>query len=527
MQGLNKGKKTALIWAGAILAGFILCGCIVNAVAKHQLRTAVAQIPGADIQIGKIHLSLLAGNLELKHVDLSIRDTTDAGPDLEGRIKAIQLKHVHWFRLLKGEARADRLLLREPDIRLLLKAPKAEEPDSAQTQESFLKKVSLAEFRVEKGRIGLRSKADSTRVSAQDLHVSVSEIDLNFPEAVFAFNDSTYRVSVDSLDFRDALALTRYQVGHLATADAGPVEAWNLHLYNCVKPEEVAERMGKVAAMWFDVKLDTLSTSALNIPRMLNGKRVAIDHIHLAGTEATILQDDRYPPAVPYATIQEGINAVEWPLQLNHIDAHLDTFTFIWETTHVNRGAYPMHKVFVDISSVSNAPGNVMTMNVKAGRPNHSRLTMTLSTKNDKRESTKGTLKILGLEASKLDAFTRPLFGATVQANFHQMDCSFKGDKNQLDADFCMIYDHLSVKAWGDKSAPVQFVAQNSGLATFLANLLLPKANPSSPGKEPKEVEFSFTRNPMQPYPAYLVQSVTGGMLHTLLPGGKVRSSKK
>ena len=130
MQGLNKGKKTALIWAGAILAGFILCECIVNAVAKHQLRTAVAQIPGADIQIGKIHLSLLAGNLELKHVDLSIRDTTDAGPDLEGRIKAIQLKHVHWFRLLKGEARADRLLLREPDIRLLLKAPKAEERPS-------------------------------------------------------------------------------------------------------------------------------------------------------------------------------------------------------------------------------------------------------------------------------------------------------------------------------------------------------------------------------------------------------------
>ena len=527
MQELSKGKKKALIWTVSILAGVVLCGGIVNAVAKRQIRLALANIPGAEVYIDRIHLSLLAGNVELKNVAFALRDTTDAGPDIEGNVASVQLKRVHWSRLVKGEARADRLFIRKPDARVLLKAPQAEKPDTARAEESFLKKVSLAEFKVEDGKVQLRSKADSTRASAQNINFSVSEIDLNFPEAVFAFNDSTYRVSVDSLDYRDAPALTRYQVGHLSTADAGPVEAQDLHLYNCVRQEEVAERMGKVAAMWFDTRLDTLSTSAVNIPRMLNGKRVDIGNIHIVGTTATILQDDRYPPEVPYATMQEGINAVDWPLQINHIDARLDTFTFIWETTHVNRGTFPMHKVFVDITSVSNAPDNVMTLAVKAGRPNHSRLNMGLSIKNNKREATKGTLKILGLEASKLDSFTRPLFGATVQANFHQIDCTFNGDKNQLKADFCMIYDHLTAKAWDDASAPIQFVAMNSGLATFLANLILPKANPSSPGREPKEVEYSFKRNPMQPYPAYLVQSVTNGMLHTLLPGGKIRSSKK
>ena len=216
-----------------------------------------------------------------------------------------------------------------------------------------------------------------------------------------------------------------------------------------------------------------------------------------------------------------------WPLQINHIDARLDTFTFIWETTHINRGAFPMHQVFLDIKSVSNAPKNVMELAMKAGRPNHSRLNMTVSIKNDKQETTKGTMKILGLEASKLDSFTRPLFGATVQANFHQMDCKFKGNKDQMTSEFCMVYDHLTVKAWDDDSAPIRFVAENSGLATFLANLVLPKANPSTPGKAPKQVETSFERNPMQPYAAYLVQGLTTGMLHTMLPGGKVRPTKK
>ena len=524
MQELNKKARKALLWTAVILASI---GGILNIVARQQLKSALNAIPGTEVQIGRVHRSLLAGNVTLKDVTFALRDTTDAGPDIEGNIQSIKLQHVRWFRLFKGEACAKRLLIREPVAQVLLKAPKEEKPDTTQSQESFLKKVSLAELKVEDGNVQLRSKADSTRVSAQKINFSVSEIALNLPENAFEFNDSTYRVALDSLDYRDAQGLTRYEIGHLATYDAGPVEAQAMHLYNCVQPEEVAERMGKVSAMWFDVKLDSLSTSALNIPRMLNGKRIDIDNIRLAGTEATIFQDDRYPPAVPYATLQEGLNAVEWPLQINHIDARLDTFTFIWETTHINRGAFPMHRLQVSVNSVSNAPNNVMEMTVKAGRPSHSRLVLAMTVRNDKRETTQGEMHIYTLEASKLDAFTRPLFGATVQANFHQMDCKFKGSKRQMTSDFCMVYDHLSVKAWGDANAPVKFVAQNSGLATFLANLILPKANPSTPGKEPKQVEFTFERNPMQPYPAYLVQNLTGGMLHTMLPGGKVRPTKK
>jgi len=39
-------------------------------------------------------------------------------------------------------------------------------------------------------------------------------------------------------------------------------------------------------------------------------------------------------------------------------------------------------------------------------------------------------------------------------------------------------------------------------------------------------VEYTFERDPMKPYPAYLIQSVTLGMLHTVLPGGKIKKKK-
>lgn len=524
MQELH---KKILIWAAALIAGFALCGGIINLVAKQQLRAALADMPGAQITIGKVHLSLLAGNVELEDVAFALRDTAGAGPDIEANIKSLKLQHIRWFRLFKGEAGARRLLIREPVAKVLLKTPQKEEPDTTEVQESFLKKLSLAELKVEDGQVSLCSQADSTRASAQKINVSVRGIALDLQEENYAFNDSLYSMALDSLDFRDAPGLTRYQIAHLATADAGPIEALGIHLYNCVPQEAVAERMGKVAAVWFDVKLDTLSTSAVNLPRMVRDKRIAIDDVSVAAKEVTIFQDDRYPPAVPYASTQEGINAVPLPLQISHVGASLKTFTFIWETTHVNHGALSMQQIAVSVNSVSNTPDNVMDMTMKAETAGQGHVALSLSTRNDKRETTHGEIHASHLDPSKLDSFMRPLFGATAQGNFHRIDSRFTGDKNHMTSNFCMVYDNLAVKAWNDVNAPIKFIAQNSGMVTFLANLALPKANPAMPGKEPKQVETHYDRNPMQPYAVYLAQCLTTGMMYTMLPGAKVHAKNK
>ena len=533
--------KKALLCLVIVVAFFAVCDLVLSRVAASQLRTALANVPGVQIEFKRVNLALLSGNLEVRGVDITLQDSTKLGPELEGHIEAIKLQNLCLFSLLKGEAHARRLLIRGPQAKLVLpsvkaskakkakKAKKAEKPDTAKasSDSSFLKKVSLSEIRLENGSIDLSRRKNPMKVHARNLTLSVRDLGFLLAENQVEYNDSCYCVSVDSLDFTDEMGLTRYQIGHLATANAGPVEALALHLYNCVAKEEVAERMGKVSAVWFDAKLDSLQTSAINIPRIAKEQKVDIESIRLSGPDIVLLQDDRYPPAVPYPTFQEGLNTVKMPIKIQQINAHVEKFTFMWETTHINRGTFPLHKLSVNVNSASNAPGNTMTLNIKSGEKASSHMQLSLSVKNDKAESTQGKLQVYQLDGDRLDPFIRPLFGATIQADIHQIDSNFKGDKTKMTGEFCMLYDGLKLKAWNDKTAPYQIIAQNSGFITFLANIIAPDANPSAPGKEPKRVELAFQRDPMVPYPAYIIQSLTNGMLKTVLPGGAVHKTKK
>ena len=544
MKVSNKTLKKALLCIVIVVAFFAVCDLLLSRIATGQLRKALADIPGAQIEFKKVNLALLAGNLAVEGVEITLIDSTLSEPLVEGRIEVIKLEGMSLLRLLKGEAHARRLLIRGPEAKLTLppkqaakarksaksgKNSKASQNDTTQASpdSSFLNKVSLSELRLEKGKIDLSQLKGSMKFHTQNIECSVCDLGFVLAEKRVEYSDSCYRLSLDSLDFTDEMGLTRYQIGHLATANAGPLEALNLHLYNCVAKEVVAERMGKVAAVWFDAKLDSLQTGAINIPRMAKEQRINIASIRISGPDIVLMQDDRYPPAVPYPTFQEGLNSVKIPISIQQIDARVDKFTFMWETTHVNRGTFPLHKLRLSVNSASNAQGNVMKMNIRSGQKSGGRMKLALSVRNNKAESTQGKLEIYDLDGARLDPFIRPLFGATVQTDIHQIDATFKGDKSKMTGNFLMLYDGLNLKAWNDKTAPYQIIAQNSGFITFLANIIAPDSNPAGPGQEPKSVELAFQRDPMLPYPAYIIQSLTNGMLKTVLPGGSVHKTQK
>ena len=525
---MNKTLKITLICVAAVLAVLLIGKTIVRHVAVKNVRAALENVPGARIQFQDLSFSLLAGNVGLRDVEFELSDSTVSGQKIEGSIHAIELEGIKLRRLLKGEARARCLLIKKPVIRVTLdeKAPEAPEDTAISADASFLRQVFLSELKVEKGSIGLQSLNNSTKASVQNLGFSLKDIEVLPADKKVEFNDSSYHVSLDSLDFIDPDGLNRVQIAHLSTSEAGPVQARGMHLYNCVPMEAVAEKMGKVAAMWYDVQLDSLLTSEINLPRLAREKNIEIKSISVSGPKAVIFQDDRYPPAVPYPTMQEGINAVEMPLHIQEINAHFKDFSFIWETSKVNRGSIPMQNVRVALTSVSNAKDNVMGMTITSRLTGKGRLNMMVSTRNNHAETTTGKITASDLDASRMDSFLRPLFGVTAQANMQKIDCTFKGNKTKMAGDFCMIYNNLTVKAWDDKTAPFQIVAQHSGAINFLANVALPDSNPKIKGKDPKRVNIEFERDPMQPYPAYLIQCMTNGMLKTVLPGGAIKKAQ-
>lgn len=526
--------KKILIGILVAVAVLAACGFVLSQIAEHKLHKLLAEdIPGAQIDFRKASLSPILGNLEFRDIKISFCDSTGTLPQVQGSIDAIRLENLRWRSFAQGEARAKRLVIRGPKARLVLPENTAEkeseevDEDSTAFESSFLKKVSLSEIKVENAAIDLRSQTDSLKVNVQNMGFSVHDINVLLAENTVEYNDSCYSFSLDSLFYADAPGLSCIKVGHLATRDAGPVEGLGIHLYNCVPMETVAERMGKVTAVWYDVNLDSLCTSPINIPRMAKAERVDVESIRVSSPGIVLFQDNRYPPAVPYTTMQEGLNAVELPLHIGQVEVNVKKFNFIMETTHINRGSIAMDDLHVAIKSISNAPNNVMGLSVRYGNKKTGTMNLAVNIHNDKHETTTGELHVRGLDASRMDNFIRPLFGATARADIHQIDGTFKGNKDEMTEEFCMQYENLSIQAWNDETAPFKIMAKNSGAVTFLANLVLPSANPSKPGKEPKSVQVSFKRDVMQPYPAYLVQNLTMGMLRTVLPGGSIKKDNK
>ena len=355
--------------------------------------------------------------------------------------------------------------------------------------------------------------AQGASLTAQKVHLSLLKGNLEIRGLEFAFQDSTSNTGLTG-SF-DALKLSHIHWGGLfkKTARFSDFTAENGEIGIDSRKDHVK------------VTLHGLNACACDIRYLFkehDNSCIEIDSIKVSGDKAVLFQDYRIPPSAQFPTIQESINAIGRPININSVNACFKAFSFILETTNINRGILPMHNVQVAVNSVSNSPDNVMDVNLKTGLPGKSRMDFSLKIHNDKPESTTGKYLLLDLDATKLDGFVRPLFGATVGADVHSIGCSFTGDKSGMNSRFCMQYNNLKVHAWDDSSAPYRIVADNSGIVNFLANLVLPNANPIAPGKEPKEVEYTFKRDPMRTCPEYLLQSAIYGAMHTILPGSRI-----
>ena len=111
---MNKTLKITLICVAAVLAVLLIGKTIVRHVAVKIVRAALENVPGARIQFQDLSFSLLAGNVGLRDVEFELSDSTVSGQKIEGSIHAIELEGIKLRRLLKGEARARCLLIKNP-----------------------------------------------------------------------------------------------------------------------------------------------------------------------------------------------------------------------------------------------------------------------------------------------------------------------------------------------------------------------------------------------------------------------------
>ena len=88
----NKIVKRVLIGVAIVVAVVAVGGMVLSRVASKKLHTALADIPGVRIDFKGMNFSPILGNLEFRDVEIAIQDSTNAGPQIEGRIEAIKLE---------------------------------------------------------------------------------------------------------------------------------------------------------------------------------------------------------------------------------------------------------------------------------------------------------------------------------------------------------------------------------------------------------------------------------------------------
>ena len=126
----NRIIKRVVIVLAIVVAVVAVGGVVASRVAAKKLHKVLADIPGARIDFKGVSFSPILGNLEFRDVEIAIADSTNAGPSIQGSIEAIKLERLSWKSLTHGEASAKRLVIREPEIQVVLtgKAPEKRSP---------------------------------------------------------------------------------------------------------------------------------------------------------------------------------------------------------------------------------------------------------------------------------------------------------------------------------------------------------------------------------------------------------------
>lgn len=378
--------------------------------------------------------------------------------------------------------------------------------------------VRIGKISITDASVALRKKNDQTRLSVDSLNLTVRDIRYSIADTTLTYNDSLYHISAAHVDYTTPDGLFRAVIGSLLTENAGGITLTDISGGNTDKKEEHADRMGKCETTWAQFKLRQVSTSPVNIVRMVQQQQLSLDSLRIDGQQVDIYYDTHYPPKQPYPLPQQSLEAVKMPLQINHMTAALGKLHIGMTTDAVHAGYLDLMHTNARIANISNTPGSTM----------HAALTTHFAGGGDIRVATDMTVNkrcaltfdadMTNVKGSSLTSIAKPLYGVEIGCNFHSISTRCHGDKDTLGGTFCMRYDSLRLHV--DDKGPIKELSSLSGLINTFATVVLFDKNPRFPDQEPKAFTVSASYDPMQPFPAYFIAAIVDGMAQTVMPFG-------
>lgn len=532
---MNKNKRSWILFsilAGIVLlviVGFVCSDAIVTKTVNSKLQEKLQA--NERFTIGYRHLAVLLGSrtIELKNVVFCTANTDSLGngePGLQLHIERVVLRHVSLRRLIKDKhLHIGRIIIDEPDIVVNLPLDRKEKTDSAKVN-APLTGIDVEKIKIKDGSLRLRNTGNRMQLSLDDLQLTAHDIGYDITNASLAYNDSLYHIALENLDFTSADGLLRTQMKSLETKDAGAVVAEQLHCFNTVRKTSLADRKGKIPATWFDISLNRITTSPVNLIRQARAKEIAIDNITVDGKKALLYRDVRYPAKKPFPMPQDKLLAMKMPLKINTVQLTIPQFDIEMCTRDIGSGHLQLKQVRGTLANITNRTGDNLTAKIKTALSHGGEGDITLTMKMDKEAHFNVVAGFKDVQGESFNQFLHPLFGAEAFFTINSLKTDYKGDRKRADGTFCMTYDDIQVKVFKEET-PYSLIAKNAETINLLAPTVLQRRNPRMQGKEPQSYEVGKERDEMKNFTVYLMGPVLDGVLKTVLPGSIVRGIGK
>lgn len=550
----HKGLKITLAVLGIIVvvvvAVVLLADFRINRIVDNELRKQLAQVDEAYINYGDLTILLGQRTIQMDDIVFCTEKSDSLPADIPGvqaQVKSVRLVGFSIMKLLRTKVLDfNSLFIDEP--RLLVHQPAGEQAadslhsnlqttnDSIQAQTAplftkYLHTILLDRVELHNGSCQVRGIADHTALSLDSLMVALYDVGYRFrhdtlPDTLL-MDDHRYALSLRHLHLLTPDSLTAAHIGSISTQNGGRVLIHDIHAFNTVRKSQLADRMGKTQVTWSDSRLDSITTSPINLFSIWIEQRVSIDSMWIAGRSSSIFRDERYPAGEPYNMPQTDIMAIPMPFRVGYLQFTMPETEFQLVTLNLrNPGTLSFKQMRTTVTNLTNQEGELASVRMHTAFGNGGKGDITMNLRMDKAAHFDFSSHMTGLSGATFNKFAHPLFGVELECEMHDINAHVSGDQHTCKGDFCMQYDGFKIHV-SEKDAPYALLQKSAGVINFFAPMIVPASNPRSKDKPAETFQVDAERDPQKIFAYYLLDPISDGVMKTLLPGFMVKIMKE
>lgn len=534
---MKRRRKITLIVLGVLIVVFaIAIACadiIVSRIVQGKVDKALSELQGCEARCGKIHVRLFSGTAEVDSLcflyhgePIGKHDTV--GPGIKVEVERLEVGHVFYSLLLKRNLLVSNIRIVRPDVEVWWddKNPKACFPKLRDPElehaDRWLAKAEIDKFGIKDARIRFHSLRTKMDVDADSCSLTVHDL---VYDSVFTYCDSVYDFSLGHAIVMLPDGRMRIETRCIEQSDQGELVLGPTRIAHTMPRKKLAD-MVKKPVLWFDLQIESLTTSPFNPIRNVIAKDYTLDNLKLVISKADLYRDKRYPPVKPYPMPQQALTAMPVHFRIGHADADVRQLDVAMAHTATHCSELHIRNFHGALDNITNR--NNANMHIRCSLPvDAGRADADINLTMNKACDFKVKMHIVNADAAFLNPFLRPLTGITCTAKVDTLDAQYAGDKIKADGTFRMLYHGLNIQVNKEDDVPYKIVTRNARTITTLANTLLTKSNPSTVDRHPREYKVEWTRNEWKPFPAYLFGPCIDGTKKTLLPGLNVHMQTK